>query len=100
MAPPSPEASIIKNAATSGEPSSVLIAAKLPAAATTIKGLVGGIVLGALDRKRGQTAAEGDQGGLGPDDRTQRQAGERRERDAGKRIWHGRPAADLQAVGR
>ena len=37
MAPPRPEASIIRNAATSGEPRRVLIAAKLPAAPTTAR---------------------------------------------------------------
>ena len=41
MAPPSPEASISRNAPSRGEPSSVLTAAKLPAAATTVAVLGG-----------------------------------------------------------
>ena len=41
MAPPSPEASIRRKAPSSGDPSSVLMAAKLPAAATTVLVLAG-----------------------------------------------------------
>ena len=50
MAPPSPEASISRNAPSSGEPSSVLMAAKLPAAATTVA------VLGGASRLTRRTA--------------------------------------------
>src|SRR5271169_2679006 len=50
MAPASPEASISRNAPSSGEPSSVLMAAKLPAAATTVA------VLGGASRLTRRTA--------------------------------------------
>ena len=51
MAPPSPEASISRNAPSRGEPSSVLMAAKLPAAATTVA------VLGGASRLTRRTPA-------------------------------------------
>jgi hypothetical protein len=50
MAPLSPDASISKNAPSKGEPSSVLMAAKLPAAATTVA------VLGGASRLTRRTA--------------------------------------------
>ena len=59
-----------------GEPSSVLMAAKLPAAAMTTAA-VGGASLGQVHGQHAQSAADGDQRRLGSEDHAEAQGGER-----------------------
>ena len=84
MAPPIPDASISRKAPSNGEPNSVLIAAKLPAAATTARGLGRSVPLDEPDGADGRPAAERDQRRLGAQHHAEAQGGECRERHPGK----------------
>ena len=84
MVPPSPVASISRNAPVSGEPSRVAMAAKLPAAATTVWVRAGASRLASRTAKTPEPSAQGDQRGLGAEDHAQAQGREGGEHDAGQ----------------
>ena len=90
MAPAIPDASMRRKAASSGEPNSVLIAAKLPAAATIGAGPGRSVPLGEPDGADGKPAAERDQRRLGPQHYAEAQRGQCRERHPGKLDRQGR----------
>ena len=99
VAPPSPEASISRKAPRSGDPSRALIAAKLPAAATTAPTCCGHVTAGEAHRTDREARAEGDQRGLRTQHHTQAQGRERREHHAGELDRCRRPTGD-EPVGR
>ena len=64
IGPASPATSMRRKAPRSGEPSSVLMAAKLPAAPMTTVACCRGVLLHQVHHQRRQTAADGDERGL------------------------------------
>ena len=71
IAPPIPAASISRNAPTIGEPRSVLIAAKLPAAADHCDRHRGRVTLDKPHRQDAEAAADRDQRRLRPEHNAQ-----------------------------
>ena len=112
MGPPSPDASISKNAPVMGDPSRVLMAAKLPAAPSTLTPCSGtGAPPGRLGGQHRQAAAERDERHLGANhgaegQRRQRRADDAGQLDRGRRGMHGetgrrrRPAVTRQVPDR
>ena len=97
IGPPSPAASSSRNAPSSGDPSSALIAAKLPAADITAAA-VGGASRAASRTASTPAAPNAIRGASGPS-RHQAQRGQRRQRDPGQVL--GRDGAGgLEAIGR
>ena len=76
IGPPIPDPSINRKAPVSGEPSRVLIAAKLPEAPTTWMDWAGRSRFTARTTAVPPAPAQGDQRGLGPDDRPESEAGQ------------------------
>ena len=100
MGPPNPEASMSRNAPVRGEPSSVLMAAKLPAAASTDWTLSGASRLTRRTTRAPSPAPRAINGPSGPEDHAQAQGRECRQHDAGQ-FDSGRSAsARLEPVGR
>ena len=76
MGPLSPDASMSKKAPLRGEPSRVLMAEKLPAAATTLRLCSGRSFFRVRTHPSGQPTAYGNKGRLGTDHRAESQAGQ------------------------
>ena len=93
VAPPSPDASISRNAPSSGEPSSVLMAAKLPAAATTAFVRSGASRLTSRIAQIAEPAAQRDQRCLRPEHHAQAQRGQCGQHHAGQLGLRGAGAA-------
>ena len=98
IGPPSPAASISRNAPVMGDPSSEATAAKLPAPASTATPWAGTLAPpGGAGGQHGQAAAQGDQWHLGAEHGAEDQGRQRREDDPGKlnrgrRAMHGETA--------
>ena len=88
---------MIRNAPSTGEPSRVLIAAKLPADAMIVSGHRRSVLLRQVHRQRPEAATDRDQRPLGPEHRTQAERGQRRENDAHELPAAGRTAARLES---
>ena len=84
IAPPRPEASSSRKAPSSGEPSSELIAAKLPVAAMTFATVGLRVARRQADGQDAEAAAHRDQRRLGAEHRAERQRRERGEQHAGE----------------
>ena len=84
MGPPRPEASSSRNAPRSGEPSSELMAAKLPAPAITAPRRVRRVPRRQAHGQRAEPASQQDQRSLGPQDHSEAQSRDRGEQHAGK----------------
>ena len=95
--PPIPAASMIRNAPSTGEPSRVLIAAKLPADAMIVRAIGGASFFARCTAKRRKPATDRDQGRFRPEHRTQAERGQRGENDAQKFPPGGRTAARLES---
>ena len=88
-----PAASMMRKAPSSGEPSSVLTAAKLPGGRHDRRGHRRGVALGQVHRQGPEPATDRDERRLGPEDRAEPQGGERGEHDAGQVAAGGWPTA-------
>ena len=97
IGPPSPDASSSRNAPTSGEPSSELIAAKLPVAPITAAA-VAARPRRAVARQHAEPAADRDQRRLRAEHHAQRRAWRARRADARELDGRQRPRG-LEAVG-
>ncbi len=84
IGPPSPTASMRRNAPAMGEPKSVLMAAKLPAAAMTVMRGGGSFPPGQAHGDDAQRSPDGDERGLGPEDDTEAQRGQSGHEYAGE----------------
>ncbi len=84
IGPPRPEASSSRNAPISGEPSSELIAAKLPVAAITAAACRRRVARRQADGEHAERAAHQDQRRLGTEDGPEGERGEGGEEDAGE----------------
>ena len=98
-APPIPDASISRNAPIIGEPSSVLIAAKLPADATTTFALSGASRLASRTAQTPSPPPRAISGASGPSTIAEAQGRQGSEHDAGQ-LARRRSAARLEPVGR
>ena len=98
IGPPSPAASSSRNAPSSGDPNSALIAAKLPAVAITVLACGGRVARGEAHREHAEPAADRDQRRLRAEHRAERERGERGEEDA-RQLDRGQRAAGLEPVG-
>ena len=97
MAPPRPLASMMRIAATIGDPKITEMAAKLPAAAITMTSC-GGRPSRLLHHERGDAGAIRDERGLGSEDEAESEGGHRREGHAGN-VLRSAPTG-LESVGR
>ena len=82
-----------RKAPVSGDPKSVLIAAKLPAAAITTVAMLRSVPADQMHRQDAHSAADGDERSFGPEHGPAGEGGEGRDDDAGKldrRDWHRR----------
>ena len=97
VCPPNPMISISKKAPTRGEPSSVAMAAKLPAAPMTTAAIGGAVLLDQVDGQDAEPAPDGDQGRLGSEHHTEAERGKGRRNDSEQ--VHGRHGpAGLEAL--
>ena len=94
VAPAMPAASMMRNAPSSGEPSRVLTAAKLPAEAMTVSAIGVASFLTSRTVSGREAGADGDERCLGAEHRAQAQGRERRQDDAGQVPVDRRPATD------
>ncbi len=100
VAPAMPAASMMRKAPSSGEPSSVLTAAKLPADAMIVTAIGGASRLGQAHGQGRQPAADGDERRLRAEDRPEPERGERGEHDAGEVAAGRRAPSRLEPEGR
>ena len=97
VSPPMPAASMIRNAPRMGDPSRVLMAAKLPADAMIVSAMGGASFFSRCTVERAEPAADGDEGRLGTENGAQAERGERGEDDGGQLPVDGRASSGGEA---
>ncbi len=98
--PPSPEASMSRNAPMIGDPSRVLIAAKLPGSRHDGPHHRRRVTGGQSHGKHAEPAADGDERGLRAEDDAEGEGGQRSEEDTWELCGGGRAPTGLESLGR